>query len=133
VAAETDHRNEIQRNPFRTANQGYRRLEPDFTAVLTRGRFKSTGFRNVTEEEYNMEKSEVQQRVKKVVAKVLHLEVAEVADDANFIFDLGADSTQSLELVAAFEEEFDIEMDEDKALGIQTVADAVNFIGSYLE
>jgi len=80
-----------------------------------------------------MEKSEVQQRVKKVVAKVLHLEVAEVADDANFIFDLGADSTQSLELVAAFEEEFDIEMDEDKALGIQTVADAVNFIGSYLE
>ena len=39
---------------------------------------------------------------------------------------------QSLELVAAFEEEFDIEMDQEKALEIQTVADAVNFIEIYL-
>jgi len=79
-----------------------------------------------------MEKSEVQEKVKKVVANVLKLDPEEVVDDANFIFDLGADSMQSLELVAAFEEEFDIEMDEDKALAIQTVSDAVEFIASYL-
>lgn len=80
-----------------------------------------------------MEKSEVQEKVKKVVANVLKLDPDEVVDDANFIFDLGADSMQSLELVAAFEEEFDIEMDEDKALAVQTVSDAVNFIASYLQ
>jgi acyl carrier protein len=79
-----------------------------------------------------MEKHEVQEKVKKVVANVLKLDPDEVVDDANFIFDLGADSMQSLELVAAFEEEFDIEMDEDKALAIQTVSDAVTFIASYL-
>ncbi len=79
-----------------------------------------------------MEKKEVQERVKKIVANVLKVDPDEVFDDANFIFDLGADSMQSLELVAAFEEEFDIEMDEDKALSIQTVADAVDFISSYL-
>lgn len=79
-----------------------------------------------------MEKSEVQEKVKKVVANVLKLDPEEVVNDANFIFDLGADSMQSLELVAAFEEEFDIEMDEDKALAIQTVSDAVEFIASYL-
>jgi len=79
-----------------------------------------------------MEKSEVQQRVKKVVAAVLKIDPSEIGDDANFIFDLGADSMQSVELVAAFEEEFDIEMDEDKALEIQNIADAVEFIQSYL-
>ena len=80
-----------------------------------------------------MERGEVQQKVKNAVAKVLRMDPAEVGDDANFIFDLGADSMQSLELVAAFEEEFDIEMDEDKALIVQTVSDAVDFISGYLE
>jgi acyl carrier protein len=79
-----------------------------------------------------MEKSEVQERVKKVVANVLKMEQAEIGDEANFIFDLGADSMQSVELVAAFEEEFDIEMDEDKALEVQSISDAVDFIHSYL-
>lgn len=80
-----------------------------------------------------MEKNDVRERVKKVVANVLKIDPDEVFEDANFIFDLGADSMQSLELVAAFEEEFDVEMDEDKALSIQTVADAVEFISSYLK
>ncbi len=80
-----------------------------------------------------MEKNEVQNRVKKAVAKVLRMDVDDIANDANFVFDLGADSMQSLELVAAFEEEFDIEMDEDKALTIQTVADAVDFIAGYVD
>jgi len=79
-----------------------------------------------------MEKQEIQTRVKKVVGQVLKLEDSEIADDANFIFDLGADSMQSLELVAGFEEEFDIEMDQDSALEIQSIDGAVDFIGTCL-
>ncbi len=80
-----------------------------------------------------MEKQEVQARVKKVVSQVLKMDENEIADNANFIFDLGADSMQSLELVAGFEEEFDVEMDQDKALEIQSIDGAVDFISGYLE
>jgi len=80
-----------------------------------------------------MERIEVESRVKKVVSSLLKVNPAEVTDDANFICDLGADSMQSLELVAAFEEEFDIELDQDKALAVQTVSDAVDFISGYLD
>jgi len=80
-----------------------------------------------------MSTTDVQARVKQVIAKVLKLKSEEIADDANFIFDLGADSMQSLELVAAFEEEFDVEMDEDEALAVQTVSDAAKFIAQYLD
>ena len=80
-----------------------------------------------------MDKNEVQKRVKNVVAKVLKINEAEISDDANFIFDLGAGSLQSVQLIAAFEEEFDIEMDEDKALEVQTISDSVDFIASYFE
>ena len=79
-----------------------------------------------------MERSEVESRVKKVIAKVLSVSEEEISNDANFIFDLGAASQQSLELVAGFQEEFDIEMDEDKSLAIQTVSDAVDFISGYV-
>jgi acyl carrier protein len=79
-----------------------------------------------------MEKQEVQSRVKQVVSRVLKMDESEVADEANFIFDLGADSMQSLELVAGFEEEFDIELDQDKALEIQSIDGAVEFIEGYL-
>lgn len=74
----------------------------------------------------------VQERVKKVIANVLKVKEDQIANDANFIFDLGADSMQSVELIAAFEEEFEIEMDEDGALAVQTVSDAVEFIAGYL-
>ena len=79
-----------------------------------------------------MEKQEVQSRVKRVVAQVLKMDESEINDDANFIFDLGADSMQSLELVAGLEEEFDIELDQDKALEIQTIDGAIDFIDQYL-
>lgn len=75
-----------------------------------------------------MEKQEVQARVKKVVARILKMDESDIVDDANFIFDLGADSMQSLELVAGFEEEFDIEMDQDRALEVQSIDGAVDFI-----
>ena len=79
-----------------------------------------------------MEKNEILTRVKDVVSAVLKVDNSEITDDSNFIFDLGADSMQSVELVAGFEEEFDIEMDQDGALEVQTIEDAVNFIAGYL-
>jgi len=79
-----------------------------------------------------MKTTDASTRVKKSISKVLKIDPESIADDANFIFDLGADSLQSISLIAAFEEEFDIEMDEDKALEVQTVSDAVKFIEGYL-
>ena len=79
-----------------------------------------------------MDNKQIEDRVKKVIGDVLKTDTAVIPDSANFIFDLGADSMQSMELVAGFEEEFDIEMDENKALDIQTVSDAVKFISSYI-
>jgi len=79
-----------------------------------------------------MDNKQIEDRVKKVIGDVLKTDTAVIPDNANFIFDLGADSMQSMELVAGFEEEFDIEMDENKALDIQTVSDAVKFISSYI-
>jgi len=79
-----------------------------------------------------MQIEEVQARVKKVIAEVLEMNPSEIDDNANFITDLGASSIQSIRLVAGFEEEFNIEMDEDKSLQVQTVSEAVSFINSYL-
>jgi acyl carrier protein len=89
--------------------------------------------RNRTKTEAAMSELDTKARVKKVIAEVLKMDQAEIVDDANFIFDLGADSMQSLVLVGAFEEEFGIDMDEDKALEVQNVADAVAFISGYLK
>ena len=80
-----------------------------------------------------MEREEIKKRVKKVIAKVINTDISEISDDANFIFDLGADSIQSVQLIAGFEEEFDIDMDEDKAKEVQTVSGAIDFIADYLD
>lgn len=79
-----------------------------------------------------MEKQEVQQRVVKVVCDVLMVEPDMIELGSDFVFDLGAESTQSVELVAAFEAEFDIEMDNEAALTVQTVGTAVDFIAQYV-
>ena len=68
------------------------------------------------------------ERIKNVVAELLKIEAGRIQETSRFVEDLGADSMQSIELVAAFEEEFDIEMDEDAALGVKNVGDAVRFI-----
>lgn len=72
--------------------------------------------------------SDVANRVKKMVIEHLDVEEDKVIDNANFIDDLGADSLDNVELVMAFEEEFDIEIPEDAAESIQTVGDAIKFI-----
>jgi acyl carrier protein len=75
-----------------------------------------------------MDRSEVQRRVVNVTCRILGVDEKTVKPESHFAFDLGAESTQSIELVAAFETEFDIEMDEDAALAVQTVGGAVDFI-----
>ena len=80
-----------------------------------------------------MERDELERRIRSVTARVLKIDESEITPESNFIFDLGADSAQSVELVAAFEEEFDIEMDEDQALAVQTIGGAVEFIGNLVE
>ena len=72
----------------------------------------------------------VEERVKTVTAQVLKLSADEIKSEDNFTADLGAESVQSIELVAMFEEEFGIEMDEDAALSVETVSNAVEFIAS---
>lgn len=79
-----------------------------------------------------MERNDIKTKVLKVISEVLDTEGVVIGEDDNFVFDLGADSMQSLQLVAGFEEEFNIEMDEDKALEVQTVGAAVDFIAQYV-
>lgn len=72
--------------------------------------------------------SDVLARVKKMVVEHLDVEEDKVTEKAHFIDDLGADSLDTVELVMAFEEEFDIEIPEDAAEHLQSVGDAVKFI-----
>ena len=72
--------------------------------------------------------SDTADRVKKIVVEHLGVEADKVTEEASFIDDLGADSLDIVELVMAFEEEFDIEIPDDAAEHIQTVGDAVKFI-----
>jgi len=70
----------------------------------------------------------VEERVKAVTGRILNVEPAEIRPEHSFTFDLGAESIQSVELVAAYEAEFGIEMDEDAALAVENVGDAIEFI-----
>ena len=70
----------------------------------------------------------VEQRIKDVTARVLKLDPQTIKPEHSFTADLGAESVQSIELVAMFEEEFGIEMDEDAALAVETVGKAVEYI-----
>lgn len=80
-----------------------------------------------------MDIEEIKNRVKKVASKVLEIDESEISDNANFSFDLGASSMQSVLLVAGYQEEFNIELDEEKSLEIQTISEAADFISTYLQ
>ena len=71
---------------------------------------------------------DVSSKVKKIVADHLGIEEEKVVGSASFIDDLGADSLDTVELVMAFEEEFDCEIPDEAAEKIQTVKDAIDFI-----
>ena len=72
--------------------------------------------------------SETADRVKKIVVEHLGVEPDKVTEDASFIDDLGADSLDIVELVMAFEEEFDLEIPDEDAEKITTVGDAISYI-----
>ena len=72
----------------------------------------------------------VKDKIKKIVADHLGIEEEKVTEEASFIDDLGADSLDTVELVMAFEEEFECEIPDDAAEKIQTVKDAIDFIAS---
>ena len=69
--------------------------------------------------------SDIADRVKKIVIEHLNVEAEKVTENASFIDDLGADSLDTVELVMAFEEEFNVEIPDDAAESIVTVGDAV--------
>ena len=72
--------------------------------------------------------SDTSERVKKIVVEHLGVDENKVNDAASFIDDLGADSLDTVELVMAFEEEFEIVIPDDAAEKIQTIKDAIDFI-----
>jgi acyl carrier protein len=68
------------------------------------------------------------EKVKKIIVEQLGVEEDDIAMEANFIDDLGADSLDIVELIMALEEEFDIEIPDSEAEKIVTVGDAVDYI-----
>ena len=89
---------------------------------------------NWTNNEYNKKRinvsEDVSSKVKKIVADHLGIDESKVTEESSFIDDLGADSLDTVELVMAFEEEFEIEIPDEEAEKIATVEDAVNYIDS---
>jgi acyl carrier protein len=77
-----------------------------------------------------MSEAEIFDKVKKIVIEQLSVEADNVAPQANFANDLGADSLDTVELVMALEEEFDIEIPDEAAEQITTVQQAVDYISN---
>ena len=71
---------------------------------------------------------DISNKVKKIVADHLGIDESKVTEESSFIDDLGADSLDTVELVMAFEEEFNVEIPDDAAETIQTVGDAISFL-----
>ncbi len=74
--------------------------------------------------------SEVEAKVKKIIAEQLNVDEADVKPEASFIDDLGADSLDTVQLIMAFEEEFGVEIPDEESVNIKTVGDALKFIES---
>ena len=67
-------------------------------------------------------------KIKTIVANQLGVDEAQVTEDASFIDDLGADSLDTVDLIMAFEEEFDVEIPDEDAQNIKTVKDVIDYI-----
>ena len=72
----------------------------------------------------------IEERVRKIVCEQLGKSDEEVSNDSSFVDDLGDDSLDTVELVMALEEEFDLEIADEEAEQISTVQEAVNYINS---
>ena len=80
-----------------------------------------------------MNRDEALKRISKVVAGQLSLDEGEIQESSSFTADLGADSLDTVELVMAFEEEFDTEIPDEKAEKITTIQQAIDFIEAHIE
>lgn len=74
-----------------------------------------------------------EERIKEIIVEQLGVDATQITTDASFIDDLGADSLDTVELVMAFEEEFDIEIPDEDAEKIRTVRDVVDYLNTHLE
>jgi len=72
--------------------------------------------------------STIDERVKKIVVEQLGVKDEEASNEASFVDDLGADSLDTVELVMAFEEEFDMEIPDEDAEKIRTIQQAIDYI-----
>jgi len=79
----------------------------------------------------NESMASVDERVKQIIVEQLGVDEAEVTPTASFVDDLGADSLDTVELVMAFEEAFEIEIPDEDAEKIRTVQDAVTYIDQH--
>ncbi len=70
----------------------------------------------------------VPEKIKSMIAEQLGVKAEEITEDASFIDDLGADSLDTVELVMALEEEYDLEIPDEDAEKMRTVGDAVDYI-----
>mgnify|MGYP004744601139 CR=1 FL=1 len=70
------------------------------------------------------------EKVRKIIAEQLGIDESEITEDSDIINDLGADSLDTVELIMALEEEYDIEIPDEDAEKIRTVKDVLNYIGS---
>ena len=75
--------------------------------------------------------SNIEERVKKIVAEQLGVKLGEIQNSASFVEDLGADSLDTVELVMALEEEFETEIPDEEAEKITTVQQAIDFINAH--
>jgi acyl carrier protein len=75
--------------------------------------------------------SDIEQRVKKIVAEQLGVNEAEVKNASSFVNDLGADSLDTVELVMALEEEFGCEIPDEDAEKITTVQQAIDYVTAH--
>src|SRR5271156_89539 len=73
----------------------------------------------------------VDEKVKQIIVEQLGVDEGEVTQNASFVDDLGADSLDTVELVMAFEEAFEIEIPDEDAEKIRTVQDAIDYIGKH--
>ncbi len=73
----------------------------------------------------------VEDKVKKLIAEKLNVDIAEVVPEARFVDDLGADSLDLVELIMTMEEEFDMEIPDEDQEKILSVKDAINYINSH--
>jgi len=73
----------------------------------------------------------VEERVKQIIVEQLGVDESEVVAKASFVDDLGADSLDTVELVMAFEEAFDVEIPDEEAEKIRSVQDAITYIEAH--